>query len=168
MLTTEQEEHISAYVENLLEILNLSEWVVILDSETTEENDKRKGEEREEQPELLNGPISAIASMTCLDGRFCAVLRVSERWSGMSLAIQRETLVHEVLHLVHNDMAGIAYRGIVGNGKGTARNEFWDHFRDEEERAVDRLSGALVDMMPEWPPSEPAKWIRVRRPEEWF
>jgi len=166
MLSPTERDQVATYVDDLLDIFHLTEWIVILDDETVEECDARHGEATDEVSEL-RGLMSTVAKLTTFDGRFLAVLRLTEAWSKVPPAVQKDTLIHEVLHLTHSSLSTIAMSGILSGGRNSG--VVWNLFSEEIERMVDRMSGVISFAMPVWPPKKTtSEWRRVRGSGEWF
>jgi len=81
------------YVLEIAKTMNLTNWDISLSDEICD--------------------YESSATCTCLNGRKDALIRLSEDFWGGSLEVQRDTIVHELLHIVlapmHNPLAKVLY-----------------------------------------------------------
>jgi hypothetical protein len=91
------------------------------------------------------------AQVSCVDGRFAAVLWLHERFFTLSRLDQRRVLVHELLHM-HTAAVVTAARLSMKQQPKDARAWMMAYVRDAEEHTVDALSRVLGEhlAMPPW------------------
>lgn len=91
------------------------------------------------------------ASMHPVYGRRVVPISVNRNWWSYSPEVQRNTLVHELLHVVHNSQTEVIRTAPTSVWQ-------WSTFERETELMVDHLAGVLDKYMP-WPitPAEVAE-----------
>jgi hypothetical protein len=127
------------YVMQIQRQMLLTEWRVYLSDNPPDEN--------------------AVASMEFTDtGSAEALLRVSESFWTRTPAMQRETIVHELLHVMTHDLlesiGSMKSSGYVPAGAGLM---FEDLIGRTEERLVDRLARVIAEDFA-LPPAKDPEW----------
>lgn len=129
-------ERVKAYIGQIQPLLRLSHWqFIVLD----------------EQP----GPADGLASFERLGSRWCAILRFSDRHFGDGLAVQRQTVVHELFHAVLGNLTTAVSAG-YNTLDPTSRGWAWERFLHEMELTVDGLALLVAPSMP-LPPTDTPK-----------
>lgn len=83
----------------------------------------------------------AFASIHPVYGRHVAALAVCKDWWSLSPTVQRNTIVHELLHVVHNRATEVIRTAPASNWQ-------WRTFEREIELMVDHLAGVLDQFAP--------------------
>ncbi|HVM30779.1 MAG TPA: hypothetical protein VM305_08455 [Candidatus Limnocylindrales bacterium] len=130
-LDEERREALTEYIAQVRDALNLQAYKIVL---------------RDGPPP---GREEATAMIQPVDGRMMA-----ELWLGPSFWIetpeeQRQTIAHEMLHVLHRDATDVIRLGawIRHVGQGTY-DATWEVFRDHIEKMVDRLSVIVAPRLP--------------------
>lgn len=129
-MTGEQADALQEYIWTVRAILNLRHWDVFLAQEPAEKD--------------------ANASIHPVRGRFVAGLRISVGWFDLDEPTKRNTIVHELLHLVHRDQTEVIRCGLQDTGylPGKAFTMMWRMFELHTEAMVDHLATVLVERVP--------------------
>lgn len=129
--TPDEADAIQLYIDQLKHLLGLSQWDAFLSATPSED--------------------TTNASVHPVYGRRVVPIAVNRNWWSYSPEVQRNTLVHELLHVVHNAQTEVIR---------TAPTSVWQWrtFERETELMVDHLAGVLDQYMP-WPitPAEVAE-----------
>jgi hypothetical protein len=127
----DEADAIQLYINQLKDLLGLERWDVFLSATASDPNTN--------------------ASVHPVYGRRVVPIAVNKDWWSYSPRVQRNTLVHELLRVVHNAQTEVI--------RTTAQTKaVWTTFERETELMVDHLAGVLDPYMP-WPitPKEVAK-----------
>lgn len=129
--TPDEADAIQLYINQLKGLLGLDQWDVFLS--------------------LASSAPNTNASVHPVYGRRVVPISVNKDWWSYSPSNQRNTLVHELLHIVHN-----AQTEVIRTSPTSVW--MWRTFERETELMVDHLAGVLDQYMP-WPitPDEVAK-----------
>lgn len=121
---------LAGYVETLRNALYLQAYEVIV----------RRGAPPQE---------GALALIQPVDGRLLAELYVSGDFWQETPKEQRQTITHELLHLVHREASDVIRLGawIRHVGQGTY-DATWEAVRDQFEKMVDRLAVIVAPSLP--------------------
>lgn len=119
--TEAQANSLQEYIWTIRNMLGLRHWDIFLASVAAKET--------------TNASIHAVY------GRHVAALAVNKNWWSYSREVQRNTILHEVLHIVHN-----AQTEVIRTSKQL--NAVWVTFERETELMVDHLANSLEDMFP--------------------
>lgn len=119
--TPEQADAIQKYINILAEMLDLGHWDIFLTHASAKDDTN--------------------ASIHPVYGRHVAALSVNKGWFSYSREVQRNTILHELLHVVHNRQTEV-----IRTTK--QRDEVWVTFERETELMVDGLANALEDLFP--------------------
>jgi len=130
--TEDEADAIQLYLNQLKELMGLDGWDVFLS--------------------LTAADDTTNASVHPVYGRRVVPVAVNREWWTYTPSNQRNTLVHELLHVVHNNQTEVI-RTVPSFGKWQ-----WRIFERETELMVDHLAGVLDKYMP-WPitPAEVAE-----------
>ena len=124
--TTEQADSLQIYINNMARILGLETWDIYLTHACSAENTN--------------------ASIHPVYGRHVAGLSVNRDWFTYSPQVQRNTILHELLHVIHNAQTEVIR---------TAPTSIWlwKTFERETELMVDHLANMLEGFfdLPEQP-----------------
>lgn len=122
-LTPDEADAIQMYIDQLKHLLGLSQWDVFLSATPSDP--------------------TTNASMHPVYGRHVCPVSVNRNWWTYTPEVQRNTIVHELLHIVHNRQTEVIR---------TAPSSMWQWrtFERETELMVDHLAGVLDQYMP-WP-----------------
>ncbi|QLF84333.1 hypothetical protein SEA_KARATE_9 [Microbacterium phage Karate] len=121
--TPDEADAIQLYIDQLKVLLGLERWDVFLSATPSDEGTN--------------------ASVHPVYGRHVVPIAVNKDWWSYSPRVQRNTLVHELLHVVHNRQTEVI--------RTTAQTKaVWTTFERETELMVDHLAGVLDVYMP-WP-----------------
>lgn len=127
-MTKAQRAALARYVARLSGRLDLMEWRVRIGNEPLAED--------------------AVASIQPVTDRRVATLCVEEGFLDYSRDTIRRTLIHELLHLAHHEVAeGIRTFGESGAVARPVFEVVWERFRQGEEVMVDRLAYAVAAMV---------------------
>lgn len=119
--TPEQAQSLQKYINILAEMLDLGHWDIFLTHESAKDDTN--------------------ASIHPVYGRHVAALSVNKGWFSYSREVQRNTILHELLHVVHNRQTEVI--------RTTHQiNAVWTTFERETELMVDGLANALEDLFP--------------------
>ena len=121
--TSDEADAIQLYIDQLKHLLGLSQWDVFLSDTASDEGTN--------------------ASVHPVYGRRVCPIAVNKDWWSYSPRVQRNTIVHELLHIVHN-----AQTEVIRTSPQTVW--MWRTFERETELMVDHLAGVLDRYMP-WP-----------------
>lgn len=131
--SSEQCDAIQLYLWQLRNALKLDHWDVYLSSKAAAPN--------------------CHASVFPCEGRWVAEVRVNRNfWTGLDDNEKRSVLTHELLHLVHRDLAEITRKGIFISGylPDKVYRLVWEQTRLELELMVDHLTTVIAPTMPAW------------------
>jgi hypothetical protein len=147
-----EDVRVMCYVSFLLRHFNLQEWTVLLSLVPT------VAEEPGERPDMAGVHTNNL--------RYCAVLQLGPRWAGANEDLRRETLTHEILHLMTRE---IRLRGTMYAMKlqGRAAGSAMCDLDDTEERLVDRLASTLAPHLPQYPGPLSTPIPTVRLETDW-
>jgi hypothetical protein len=147
-ITEAEARNIQSYLDELKPLLGLQPWDVFVAAEATDSEDD-----------------DAVASVHPTEGRRVAGVRIGPGWADQSAEVKRDTLVHELLHLVHRDQTDIIRCGLASSGylPQPTFDLLWETFRLATEVMVDHLTGLLTPHLPEWH-TEVAQPRRPRTP----
>lgn len=134
-LTSEQADALQLYIWDVRNRLNLGHWDVFLAAEPPDEEDE------------------AIASVHPVPGRWVAGVHVCPEWLTLDEAVKRNSITHELLHLVHRDQTEVIRCGLQDAEylPGKAFTMMWRMFELHTEAMVDHLAGVLAPSMPPCP-----------------
>lgn len=121
--TEDQADAIQLYLNQLKDLMGLGQWDVFLS--------------------LTSADDTTNASVHPVYGRRVVPVAVNRGWFEYTPRVQRNTLVHELLHVLHNAQTEV----IRTTGQTKA---VWTTFERETELMVDHLAGVLDEYMP-WP-----------------
>lgn len=121
--TPDEADAIQLYLNQLKGLLDLDQWDVFLS--------------------LSSADLSTNASVHPVYGRRVVPVSVNPNWWSYTPDVQRNTLVHELLHVVHN-----AQTEVIRTSPSSVW--MWRTFERETELMVDHLAGVLDKYMP-WP-----------------
>lgn len=127
----DEADAIQLYIDQLKHLLGLGQWDVFLSATPSDDGTN--------------------ASVHPVYGRRVCPIAVNKDWWSYSPRVQRNTIVHELIHIVHNAQTEVIR---------TAPTSVWQWrtFERETELMVDHLAGVLDEYMP-WPitPDEVAR-----------
>lgn len=132
-LTTAQADALQLYIWSIRDLLNLRHWDVFLAAAPAEKD------------------VNASVHPTV--GRFVAGIHVAKDWLELDEAERRNSIVHELLHLVHRDQTEVIRCGLQDAGylPDKAFTMMWRMFELHTEAMVDHLAGVLAPSMPPAP-----------------
>lgn len=119
--TTEQSNMLQKYIWQIAEMLGLKGWDIYLTHASSDEG--------------VNASIHPVY------GRYVAGLSVNKKWFEYNSEVQRNTIIHELLHVVHNRQTEV-----IRTTK--QRDEVWITFNRETELMVDHLATSLEGLFP--------------------
>lgn len=119
--STEQSNALQTYIWKIRDMLGLQTWDVYLTAAPSSDD--------------------CNASIHPVYGRHSAGLSVNKNWYSLSPEVQRNTIIHELLHVAHNRQTEV-----IRTTK--QRDEVWVTFERETELMVDHLATALEDLFP--------------------
>lgn len=92
------------------------------------------------------------ASIHFTPGRRYATIRFAEDWDERSPEDKRHDVVHELLHVFHNDVDDNLWRFIDESGdlSDYVKSILLSQTRTDLERMVDSLTNVIAPLMPEW------------------
>lgn len=130
--TSAQVDVVNAYLDELRVALNLRHWDVFLGEDEAEEG--------------------VHASVWPCEGRHVAAVRLHPTFWDLAADTKRSVLTHEVLHLIHRDLAEVTRSGLHAAGylPKRAYRMHWEQVRLELELMVDHLTTVLAPTMPPW------------------
>jgi hypothetical protein len=134
-LTTVEANAIVLYSDRCLKVLHLSHWAVILGAEPC-----RGG---------------AWASIDATDGRYIAMVRVSEDWETFDASRKRSVIMHECIHLIHAQLDDHMRNVLQDNTQ--ISTDLWHAvytpFKTNCEYMVDGLTTVMRTggLLPAWP-----------------
>lgn len=131
--TPDEADAIHLYIVQLARIMGLAQWDIYL-SATPSAPD-------------------ANASVHPVYGRRIVPISVNSDWWTYSPQVQRNTIVHELLHVIHNDQTEVIRTSPTSTW-------MWRTFERETELMVDHLAGLLDEHMPM--PITPAEVAEMR------
>jgi hypothetical protein len=134
IFTPEQADAIQRYLWVIRDMLGLQQWDIFLT--------------------MSHSTDDANASVHPVYGRYIAGVSVNKKWFEYSPEVQRNTIIHELLHVVHNRQSEV-----IRTTK--QRDEVWITFNRETEYMVDHLATALEDLFPLPEPPEPTLFNQV-------
>lgn len=131
--TTEQADALQLYIWDIRDRLNLHHWDTFLADEAAEKGTN--------------------ASVHPVPGRFVAGIHVASNWLDLEESERRNTIVHELLHLVHRDQTEVIRCGLQDAGylPNKAFTMMWRMFELHTEAMVDHLASVLAPTMPPAP-----------------
>lgn len=150
-LSEEETNDIMRYVSFLVQHLNLQEWTVLVSHRPTAPED---------------GEPPDVAVIHSHDLRYCAVIQVCPSWTRRSPEVKRETLLHEMLHLMTKELR-IAERRWTMAMEEPFRGMAFIDISNNEERLVDRLASSLAPHLPQYPGPLTDPMPTVRRESDW-
>ena len=119
--TPEQADALQEYINTLAAMLDLNHWDIFLTHASAKDD--------------------CNASIHPVYGRHVAALSVNKGWFSYSREVQRNTILHELLHVVHNRQTEVI--------RTTSQvNAVWTTFERETELMVDGLANALERFFP--------------------
>lgn len=121
--TEDEADAIQLYLDELKRLLGLDHWDVFLS--------------------LASSPPNTNASVHPVYGRRVVPIAVNKDWWTYTPQNQRNSLVHELLHVVHNAQTEVIRTAPTSTW-------MWRTFERETELMVDHLAGVLDQYMP-WP-----------------
>lgn len=121
--TPDEADAIQLYINQMKDLLGLGQWDVFLS--------------------LASSDATTNASVHPVYGRRVVPIAVNKDWWTYSASTQRNTLVHELLHIVHNSQTEVIRTSPTSVW-------MWRTFERETELMVDHLAGVLDQYMP-WP-----------------
>lgn len=121
--TPDEADAIQLYIDKLAGLLGLGQWDVFLS--------------------LSSADPGTNASVHPVYGRRVCPISVNRDWWSYSPRVQRNTIVHELLHIVHNAQTEVIRTSPTSTW-------MWRTFERETELMVDHLAGVLAEYMP-WP-----------------
>jgi len=143
------------YVSHLIQHFRLHQWTVLVSSYPTDKDEDQD-----------HAPTASIDSHT---DRYCAILRVSPNWMKYTEEVKRDTLVHEMLHLITRDLRLRieAFRGLLYRRTPSVALMAGMDIDSAEERMVDHLASTLSPHLPQYPGPLAAPIPTVRREKDW-
>lgn len=92
---------------------------------------------------------TALASVEPVDGRLVANLYIAPGFWSQTPEEQRQTVVHELVHVIQREMTDVIRLGawIRHVGQGTY-DATWEAFRDQVEKQCDRLATIIAPLVP--------------------
>ena len=127
---TESEANtLQEYIWTIRDMLGLNHWDVYLAGQYSEE--------------------TAMASVHPLYGRHVAAVYINRNWFSYTPEDQRNVMVHEMLHVVHNtqtDIVRVGYSSTMPSEK--TANSMWTLFERETELMVDHLANMIAGFFP--------------------
>lgn len=121
--TPDEADAIQLYIDQLKVLLGLGQWDVFLSATASDDGTN--------------------ASVHPVYGRRVCPIAVNKDWWSYSPRVQRNTIVHELIHIVHN-----AQTEVIRTSPQSVW--MWRTFERETELMVDHLAGILDEYMP-WP-----------------
>jgi hypothetical protein len=119
--TSEQADSLQEYIWTIRNMLGLRHWDIFLASVAADDK--------------------CNASIHPVYGRHTASLAVHKDWWSFSREVQRNTIVHEILHVAHNNQTEVIRTSETSIW-------MWRTFERETELMVDHLATALEDLFP--------------------
>jgi hypothetical protein len=119
--TEDEADAIQIYIDQLKEAMGLNEWDIYLSATPSDEGTN--------------------ASVHPVYGRRVVPISVNKYWFTYHPRVQRNTLVHELLHVLHNAQTEVIRTAPVSTW-------MWRTFERETELMVDRLAGIIDEFMP--------------------
>ena len=156
-LGDDERRKVMCYVGELLVRMNLTEWTVLLSDTPT------KGDGDEPPP---------VAEIHMPSERYCATLQLTLRWPTLSDSAKRETLVHEMIHLMTRDMNDRAFMWMtvldrMSSPSNLSIGHGMSDYSTAEERFVDRMANLLAPFLPQYPGTLTDVVPNVRREQDW-
>ncbi|MDF9718097.1 hypothetical protein [Nocardioides sp. ChNu-99] len=132
-LSAKEVRELEQYVNTVRERLHLTHWTVWIAADPAEEG--------------------VHASVHPTEGRFIAMIYFATDWRDQPEDILRNTITHELLHLVHRDQTDTIRCALQDSGylPEKAFNLLWRSFALHTEAMVDHLAGVLAPTMPPAP-----------------
>ena len=128
-LSAEDCEAIEEYVRELADALGLRDWLITVSSDSLDEN-------------------AVIAEIRCVNGRKRARISFASYFKSLDLDVQREVVVHELLH-VHWEGAWSVLRHDIADYLGQL---LYDHtmqsFRRQAEIGIDGIAHSIAHYLP--------------------
>ena len=121
VFTSEEADALQTYIWKIRDMLGLQGWDIFLT--------------------LAHSTDDANASVHPIYGRYTAGISVNKNWFNYPLEVQRNTIIHELLHVVHHRQTEV-----IRTTK--QRDEVWITFNRETEYMVDHLATAIEDLFP--------------------
>ncbi|MEG2887285.1 MAG: hypothetical protein RR853_09190 [Aurantimicrobium sp.] len=121
VFTPEQADAIQKYIWQIKDMLGLQGWDVYLT--------------------LAHSTDDCNASVHPVYGRYTAGISVNKNWLSYSREVQRNTIIHELLHVMHHRQTEV-----IRTTK--QRDEVWITFNRETELMVDHLATSIEDLFP--------------------
>ena len=117
----EQANGLQTYIWKIRDMLGLQNWDTFLTAAHSEDE--------------VNASVHPVY------GRYVAGISVNRKWFEYSPEVQRNTVIHELLHVVHNRQTEV-----IRTTKQL--DEVWITFNRETELMVDHLATAIEDLFP--------------------
>lgn len=121
-VTTREAQAVCTYAANLCEALRMPGWRILV-MEDPSDND-------------------ATAMVKWIDQRYVAQIYLCEGWMKVDYDERRETITHEVLHLLHSNVSTVVLDDSAGY--------MHDHEHDDWARRVRREFELMVDHLAQW------------------
>lgn len=119
--TSEQCDMLQQYIWDIRDMLDMHHWDIYLTMAPSSDD--------------------ANASIHPVYGRHSAGLSVNKKWFDFSPEVQRNTIIHEILHVVHNRQTEMIRTTRQQSG-------VWTAFERETELMVDHLANAIDQFFP--------------------
>ncbi len=131
-MTDSLRRSLEAYIHHLAALLRLADWRIRLATEPAADGQNAQAYQ----------PFDARRTY----------IRVRDGWLDMEPEEQRDTIVHELLHLHLAEMSGMINDDTGELLDKAAYHILHEQYRLAEERAVDTLAGAIAPLLPLWDP----------------
>lgn len=131
--TADEADAIQLYIDQIKQLLGLGQWDIFLSAASSEPHTN--------------------ASVHPVYGRRVVPIAVNRDWWSYSPADQRNTIVHELLHVVHNSQTEVVRTSPTAGW-------MWRTFERETELMVDHLAGVIDQFVPM--PITPAEVAQMR------
>lgn len=125
--TRDQVDALQFYIQDLSRMMNLDNWDIYIGREAS--------------------AAHTLASVHPVYGRHIAVIAVSKDWWSFTPEIQRNTIVHELIHVIHNRQTEVIRTTPMSTG-------LWRTFERETEMMVDHLTIVFASFLPMPPTPE--------------
>lgn len=127
-LISDRADAIQLYLWQLRDLMGLGRWDVYLGAK--------------------RAPKGCLASVLPCEGRAVANVSVSKHWWDLPAHEQRDTLVHELIHLVHRDQTDLIRCAAMHGLDRTTYRVLWEAHRLATEVMVDHLTSIIAPTMP--------------------
>lgn len=129
-MTNEQHAAVLGYLELVRDRLYLQGYAVTLRRDEPDDKD-------------------ALAMVSPTDGRYWMTIRLGTGFFGTDAETQRNTLVHEMLHVLQRDMTDtIRIGGLLKQLGQPSYDILWGAFSDADEKLTDRLALIVAPLLP--------------------